>query len=62
MGGERGWTGTCELQLGVDLANRYVGVTTDIVANLTSWYSAHIPHLLGYADTEHVVENVTIRV
>ena len=20
MGGERGWTGTCELQLGVDLA------------------------------------------
>ena len=42
--------------------NRYVSVTLVMAAPLTSWFtSARIPHLLGYADTEHVVENITIR-
>ena len=42
--------------------NRYVGITTAITARLTSWFpSARIPQLLGYADTEYVVENITTR-
>lgn len=42
--------------------NRYVGVSSTMAALLTRWFrSARIPQLLGYADTEYVVENITIR-
>lgn len=42
--------------------NRYVSATMPMAALFTGWFpSARIPQLLGYADTEYVVENVTIR-